>query len=93
MPVVDIPKESTKGSGPPPWRDPLREFELLRPRVVIPVGEAFVGDGIVYVPLLRSSGASTWLNAPENEERSCARSVSRTSGCPAAGHRTGALNV
>ena len=62
----------------------LREFELLRPGVVLPVGglairellgigrlsEAigltFRRDGVVYVPLPHPSGASTWLNAPEN---------------------------
>jgi uracil-DNA glycosylase len=65
----------------------LREFELLQPRIVVPVGrlavkevlgltrlsetvgETFVRDGIVYVPLPHPSGASTWLNAPENKER------------------------
>ena len=33
------------------------------------VGEAIVRDGIVYVPLPHPSGASTWLNRPENKER------------------------
>jgi uracil-DNA glycosylase len=66
----------------------LRELELLRPRVVVPVGglaikellgtttrlseavgEAIRRDGIVFVPLPHPSGASTWLNAPENRER------------------------
>ena len=65
----------------------LREFELLRPRIVVPVGglaiKELLGigrlveavglthrrDGIVYVPLPHPSGASTWLNAPENRER------------------------
>lgn len=65
----------------------MREFELLRPRVVVPVGglatkellgigklSEAVGrshgrDGVVYVPLPHPSGASTWLNAPENRER------------------------
>lgn len=65
----------------------LREFELLRPRLVVPVGglaiKELLGierladavglthrrDGIVYVPLPHPSGASTWLNAPENRER------------------------
>ena len=65
----------------------LREFELLRPRVVVLVGglaikellgvtrlsdvigETFERDGIVFVPLPHPSGASTWLNAPENKER------------------------
>lgn len=65
----------------------LREMELLRPRVVVPVGglairellgvgslsgavgEVFVRDGVSYVPLPHPSGASTWLNRPENRER------------------------
>ena len=65
----------------------LRELELLRPEVVVPVGglaikellgitrlseavgEITRRDGIVYVPLPHPSGASTWLNAPENKER------------------------
>jgi uracil-DNA glycosylase len=65
----------------------LREFELLRPRVVVPagglaikelldiarlseaVGGTFERDGITYIPLPHPSGASTWLNAPENKER------------------------
>ncbi len=65
----------------------LRELELLRPEVVVPVGglaikellgitrlleavgETIRRDGIVYVPLPHPSGASTWLNAPENKER------------------------
>lgn len=64
----------------------LRELELLRPRVVAPVGglaikellgitrlseavgETIRRDGIVYVPLPHPSGASTWLNAPENKK-------------------------
>lgn len=33
------------------------------------VGETFVRDGIVYVPLPHPSGASTWLNDPKNKER------------------------
>ena len=63
----------------------LREFELLRPEVVVPVGglairellgigrlseavgETFRRDGVVYVPLPHPSGASTWLNVPENK--------------------------
>lgn len=62
----------------------LAEFELLRPRVVVPVGglairellgakrlseavgRTFERDGMVYIPLPHPSGASTWLNAPEN---------------------------
>jgi uracil-DNA glycosylase len=65
----------------------LRELELLRPKVVVPVGglaikellgttrlseavgETIRRDGIVFVPLPHPSGASTWLNAPENKER------------------------
>jgi uracil-DNA glycosylase len=65
----------------------LREFDLLAPRVVAPVGglaiKELLGierladavglthrrDGIVYVPLPHPSGASTWLNEPENRER------------------------
>lgn len=65
----------------------LREFELLEPRIVVPVGGLAIRellgigklvdavgqthrrDGIVYVPLPHPSGASTWLNAPENRER------------------------
>jgi uracil-DNA glycosylase len=64
-----------------------REFALLEPRVVIPVGGmaikellgitrlvdavglTFERDGVVYVPLPHPSGASTWLNAPENKAR------------------------
>jgi uracil-DNA glycosylase len=33
------------------------------------VGESFVRDGVRYVPLPHPSGASTWLNRPENRER------------------------
>ena len=65
----------------------LREFELLGPEVVVPVGglairellgvtrlseavgRTFVRDGVVYVPLPHPSGASTWLNGSENQER------------------------
>jgi len=32
------------------------------------VGETIRRDGIVYVPLPHPSGASTWLNAPENKK-------------------------
>lgn len=64
-----------------------REFELLRPEVVAPVGglavrellgigrlseavgETILRDGVVYVPLPHLSGASTWLNLPENRGR------------------------
>ncbi len=64
-----------------------REFELLRPEVVVPVGglairellgvkrlseavgRTFKRDGVVYVPLPHPSGASTWLNGSENQER------------------------
>jgi uracil-DNA glycosylase len=65
----------------------LREFELLAPEIVIPVGgmaikellgirrlteavgESYRHDGVIYVPLPHPSGASTWLNAPENKAR------------------------
>ncbi len=33
------------------------------------VGETFRRDGVVYVPLPHPSGASTWLNAPDNKDR------------------------
>ncbi len=33
------------------------------------IGKIIVRDGIVYVPLPHPSGASTWLNRPENKER------------------------
>ncbi len=33
------------------------------------VGETFERGGIIYVPLPHPSGASTWLNKPENKER------------------------
>ena len=64
-----------------------REFELLGPEVVVPVGglairellgvmrlseavgRTFKRDGVVYVPLPHPSGASTWLNGSENQER------------------------
>jgi uracil-DNA glycosylase len=64
-----------------------RELELLRPKVVVPVGglaikellgvtrlseavgETIRRSGLVFVPLPHPSGASTWLNAPENKER------------------------
>jgi uracil-DNA glycosylase len=64
-----------------------REFELLRPEVVVPVGglairellsvtrlseavgRTFERDRVVYVPLPHPSGASTWLNGSENQER------------------------
>jgi uracil-DNA glycosylase len=64
-----------------------REMELLRPKVVLPVGglairellgigslsgavgERLERDGVTYVPLPHPSGASTWLNRPENKER------------------------
>ena len=65
----------------------LREFELLGPEVVVPVGglairellgvtrlseavgRTFERDRVVYVPLPHPSGASTWLNGSENQER------------------------
>jgi uracil-DNA glycosylase len=31
------------------------------------IGRVFEKDGITYVPLPQSSGASTWLNAPEHQ--------------------------
>jgi uracil-DNA glycosylase len=64
-----------------------RELELLRPKVVVPVGglaikellgvtrlseavgETIGRSGLIFVPLPHPSGASTWLNAPENKER------------------------
>jgi uracil-DNA glycosylase len=33
------------------------------------VGETCSHDGVVYVPLPHPSGASTWLNVPENKAR------------------------
>jgi uracil-DNA glycosylase len=33
------------------------------------VGETIRRDGVVYVPLPHPSGASTWLNVPENRGR------------------------
>jgi uracil-DNA glycosylase len=33
------------------------------------VGKAFRRDGLVYIPLPHPSGASTWLNIPENKDR------------------------
>lgn len=33
------------------------------------IGASLRRDGVVYVPLPHPSGASTWLNAPENKER------------------------
>jgi uracil-DNA glycosylase len=65
----------------------LREFALLRPEIVVPVGGVairellgvgrlsdavggtFGKDGVVYVPHPYPSGASTWLNVPENRGR------------------------
>jgi uracil-DNA glycosylase len=65
----------------------LREFALLRPEIVVPVGGlaikellgvgrlsdavggTFGQDRVVYVPLPHPSGASTWLNVPENRDR------------------------
>ena len=38
-------------------------------RLVDAVGLTFERDGILYVPLPHPSGASTWLNAPENKAR------------------------
>lgn len=90
-----FPGKAPGGGDRPPSRAMIRncrphldaEFELLRPRVVIPVGgmaikellgvtrlvdavgRAFERDGVVYVPLPHPSGASTWLNAAENQAR------------------------
>jgi uracil-DNA glycosylase len=48
----------------------LREFELLGiRRLAEAVGGTYWRDGVVYVPLPHSSGASTWLNVPENKAR------------------------
>lgn len=33
------------------------------------VGKVYRRDGVVYVPLPHPSGASTWLNSPENKQR------------------------
>ncbi len=38
------------------------------PRMTDVIGEAIERDGVTYVPLPHPSGASTWLNAPENKE-------------------------
>jgi uracil-DNA glycosylase len=47
-----------------------RHKELLGiARLSEAVGRTHRRDGVVYVPLPHPSGASTWLNAPENEER------------------------
>lgn len=45
----------------------VREF-LGPARLTDVVGEAVERDGVTYVPLPHPSGASTWLNAPENKE-------------------------
>jgi uracil-DNA glycosylase len=84
----------------------LREFELLRPGIVVPVGglairellgigrlseavgETFRRDGVVYVPLPHPSGASTWLNVPENG-RSLLRALAVLGGLVAAGRTEG----
>jgi uracil-DNA glycosylase len=48
----------------------LREFELLGiRRLAEAVGGTYWRDGVVYVPLPHPSGASTWLNVPENRGR------------------------
>jgi uracil-DNA glycosylase len=80
----------------------LREFDLLRPEIVVPVGglairellgigrlseaigETFRRDGVVYVPLPHPSGASTWLNVPENRAR-LSRALAVLGGLVAAG--------
>jgi uracil-DNA glycosylase len=84
----------------------LREFEILRPEVVVPVGglairellgivrlseavgETFRRDGVVYVPLPHPSGASTWLNVPENKG-SFLRALAVLGGLVAAGRIEG----
>jgi uracil-DNA glycosylase len=84
----------------------LREFEILRPEVVVPVGglairellgivrlseavgETFRRDGVVYVPLPHPSGASTWLNVPENKS-SLLRALAVLGGLVAAGRIEG----
>ena len=83
-----------------------REFELLRPEVVVPVGglavrellgtgrlsevvgETIRRDGVVYVPLPHPSGASTWLNVPENKG-SLLRALAVLGGLVAAGRIEG----
>ena len=46
----------------------IRELLGVR-RLSEAVGETFGREGMVYIPLPHPSGASTWLNAPENKER------------------------
>jgi uracil-DNA glycosylase len=41
---------------------------LSVPRMTDVIGEAIEHDGVTYVPLPHPSGASTWLNAPENKK-------------------------
>lgn len=41
---------------------------LSVPRMTDVIGEAIERDGVTYVPLPHPSGASTWLNAPENKK-------------------------
>ena len=48
------------------------------------VGETFGHDGVVYVPLPHPSGASTWLNVPENKG-SLLRALAVLGGLVAAG--------
>jgi len=33
------------------------------------IGQKFERDGVLFIPLPHSSGASTWLNSSENRER------------------------
>jgi len=67
------------------WRD--WELELIRPRLIVPVGglaarrllgltsvtemvgRRYEHDGVVAIPLPHPSGASSWLNDPENRDR------------------------
>jgi uracil-DNA glycosylase len=48
------------------------------------LGETFERDGVVYVPLPHPSGASTWLNVPENGGR-LQRALAALGGLVAAG--------
>lgn len=49
------------------------------------IGQTFVREGRLYLPLPHSSGASTWLNSPRNQDLlaealQCLRSVSQADG-------------
>ncbi len=85
---------------------PSREFELLRPEIVVPVGrmairellgigraseavgETFRHDGVVHGSLPHPSGASTWLNVPENKGK-LLRALAVLGGLVAAGRIEG----